>query len=251
MAQIYRQEKLGRVMDLLHTHALRCLDDADERVRVAACSACCRLLSRAAIDARSCRPKPGEASQNQAGGVNVASGAGDDGLGVSVGERLLAHAHKDVSSSGGGGSQGMSGIFSSSMSFGGEMHGDASSVAPGSRGGGTSSGNPGASGPPGSSLGGIDSSSGATGLGDSGLGGRRAKTRLSWSGDRAGWLSRDPSFWGEVSVRGMRGEGIAAWVRTACLEVLERLLTVGLSDEAGCVRQEVVVGLEVSGDTTR
>lgn len=39
-------------MSILHLHALRCLDDADERVRMAACSACCRLLARATLDAR-------------------------------------------------------------------------------------------------------------------------------------------------------------------------------------------------------
>lgn len=38
----------------------------------------------------------------------------------------------------------------------------------------------------------------------------------------------------------------ASWVRGACMEVLERLLTVGLADEAVSVRQEVVSGLEVS-----
>lgn len=47
----YRQEMLERAMSILHLHALRCLDDADERVRMAACSACCRLLARAALDA--------------------------------------------------------------------------------------------------------------------------------------------------------------------------------------------------------
>ena len=36
-----------------------------------------------------------------------------------------------------------------------------------------------------------------------------------------------------------------AWVRSACAEVLERLLTVGLADEATSVRLEVVIGLEV------
>lgn len=43
---------LGRAMDLLRSHALRCLNDAGERVRIAACSACCRLLARAAVDSR-------------------------------------------------------------------------------------------------------------------------------------------------------------------------------------------------------
>lgn len=49
---------------------------------------------------------------------------------------------------------------------------------------------------------------------------------------------------GDFAVDG--GGGTVAEISQACLEVLERLLTVGLSDEALLVRQEVVGGLEVS-----
>lgn len=44
---------------------------------------------------------------------------------------------------------------------------------------------------------------------------------------------------------GVGGGITASWVRSACKEVLERMLTVGLADEARCVRREVVIGLEV------
>lgn len=53
------------------------------------------------------------------------------------------------------------------------------------------------------------------------------------------------SFGGAGGVLGDDDGGMAAWMRRACAEVLERLLTVGLQDEAVSVRQEIVGGLEV------
>lgn len=70
-SQDYRQEMLERSMSILHLHALRCLDDADERVRMAACSTCCRLLARAALDA------PPTSLGNGSGSGSGAVAAGD------------------------------------------------------------------------------------------------------------------------------------------------------------------------------
>lgn len=59
-------------------------------------------------------------------------------------------------------------------------------------------------------------------------------------------VSEDEGMVGGLSLGTGVGAGVtASWVRNACKEVLERMLTVGLADEARCVRREVVMGLEV------
>lgn len=93
------------------------------------------------------------------------------------------------------------------------------------------------------------SSGGGSGTG-AGIGGMRPPV----SDNRPGGLLRDGGSalvpdWGRggggARAGGYGGAEVAAWVRQTCLEVLERLLTVGLSDEAPYVRQEIVIGLEV------
>lgn len=89
-------------------------------------------------------------------------------------------------------------------------------------------------------------------VGGGGLGGSRQ--RRSSSDDRMGglrWEAVKAAAWSDSFGGGFSGDGAAAWVTKACLEVLERLLTVGLSDEAASVRREVVVGLEVSKSRVR
>lgn len=70
-----------------------------------------------------------------------------------------------------------------------------------------------------------------------GFGGRRFGPLLSEGG----------GGFGDAIFGGHSGGGVAGWMRRACVEVLERLLTVGLQDEAVSVRQEMVRGLEVRG----
>lgn len=59
------------------------------------------------------------------------------------------------------------------------------------------------------------------------------------------WLDEGPGGVGVGGGGSGSSDRAASWVRGACMEVLERLLTVGLADEAVSVRQEVVSGLEV------
>ena len=278
---------LGRAMRLLHLHALRCLDDPDKRVRMAACSACCRLLARAAVDARSAAhrssslPRPVSAVGGGGGvGVSIGVGVGVGGVGVGGGggvpggggslSKPFTGAYGGGSGGSGGGNSSFSGGFASGFGgggFGGSGigGGGGSSVWGGGSGttsprpasplfGGSSAGAVGLPGPAGLAGGGLlfsTFSHGVAGIGHSG-------GRLGLSLQQAGF--RDPAVnggvwdWlGEGSSGGVGRGGsggssdrAVSWVRGACMEVLERLLTVGLADEAVSVRQEVVSGLEVS-----
>lgn len=189
-------------MRLLHLHALRCLDDPDERVRVAACSACCRLLSRTVADVQSTN-----------GRMRLTTSSTTTSLSASSQTQTQTQLPlKDASG----------GVISGKgFAYGREASPAATTTGMGSRSVGSSASSPRSMTPV--------------------MGGALA---LSVSEDEGtvGGLSLGIGIGTGTGV----GVGVtASWVRSACKEVLERMLTVGLADEARCVRREVVMGLEV------
>lgn len=244
---MYRENMLCWAMRLLHTHALRCLDDADERVRVTACSACCRLLSRVAVDARTRRHKHGKIA-----GATALSGVAEENPSASGADPgTIPHGGRD-GGSGAVGIPGMGGFVPMPCTpMAGEALSDATGVLLGARGGGVGgAGSMSAFSVLGGGIVGGDSLGVGLSAGDGGPGSRRGRIRLSLSDDRIGAVLREnvaSAGWGDAFGGTTKGEAGAEWVwaRRASLDVLQRLLMVGLSDETACVRREVVVGLEV------
>ncbi|CAN0349561.1 unnamed protein product, partial [Discosporangium mesarthrocarpum] len=201
LAREYRLEMLRRAMQLMRTHALRCLDDADDRVRASACAACCRLLSRAAPDASA----SASGDRGGGGGGGGGSGAGSlAGAGLGPGEGKVS-----------------GGTTVAVMSMG-----PSPATSP------RSDSNP---------IGG----GGVVGL-------AQGNRRASWTVGRSMTFGAGPSSVGDsargggVVGGGDREAGFKAedWVKWACVEVLERVLTVGLADESPLVRRAVIGGLE-------
>lgn len=219
-------------MHLLHLHALRCLDDADERVRMAACSACCRLLARAAADARSGAAAASRAASGAAssgGGTGGGNGNGGGSSGVSMGKEAVFSDYLTGS--------GTNTPRSATPTTFGEGHKDGGIPFLGGNGGGLGGGL-------GGGRGGLFSGGGG---GGGGGGGRGRLSMMETGCDDSGAFGGWGDWFGGGGFDG--AGGVAAWVRGSCLEVLERLLTVGLADEAPLVRLEIVRGLEVRGST--
>lgn len=244
---------LGRAMHFLHMHALRCLDDADERVRVAACSTCCRLLARAAVDARSSAARASLAQNHSSGSNNQSCGVGGGsgviaGGGVGVGLASTRETFSVASLAGSGTNTPRS--RSATPTFG-ENPGDVNVNATNAAAAAAAAVAP-APAAVGLALGG---GSGGGGLRGGGL----LFSTLSGGGERDplaaqyGLALSESGFgeagafggWGDRYGGGFGLDSAAAWARGVCLEVLERLLTVGLADASAAVRQEVVGGLEV------